>query len=118
MIFCSPDPDNIYRILFTISGNYQITKKVAGTYLEFPIQDWTHTSWWTDGYDINNTIKIIKTGEDTFDIYCNNNIIYTLNDSSFDSGVAGFYAWISSNEDFPNIDLDVRFKMIQPINIP
>jgi hypothetical protein len=116
IVFCSADPNNYYRILAVTSGYYQITKKVAGTYSL--LVDWTHTSWWIDGHNVNNTIKVTKSGADSFDFYVNNNLVTTVTDTTFDDGAAGFYAWASVSENFPATPLDVRFQMMQPVPIP
>ena len=118
-IFCTQDTNNFYRILITATGYYLISKKVSGSYSHYLGGVWTTSGFWPSsgnlvtGLGNTNSIKVISTGGGNFDVYFNNVLETSFNDSTFAGGRNGYYTFIGSvnDEGFPT-PMDVRVKLI------
>ena len=124
VIFCYQSDSSMYRVWIDTDGWYRISSRDSlGDDAE--IVGWTQdTTNINTGYGITNTIEISYIDPD-----------YTLtingaNITSFDKaaggyldltgGKSGFYASIgdATDEDFPNVPVDIRYKMTAPITVP
>jgi hypothetical protein len=119
-IFCREDWDNFYRVLISVEGWYKISKKVDGTYST--IIDWTATGNILQGLGQVNVIRITQSGS-SYSVYINDLVtaVTVFGDTDLDNGgESGFCAVVlaEDDEDFPDVPVDVRFKMISPVAVP
>jgi len=118
IVFCYQDTNNFYSILIDTRGNYLIREKVAGTYNT--IIPKTTSGSLNIGYDITNEISVVQQSLHTFTVYFNGIQAISFSDSHFTGGRAGFYAIVHDQTDeyFPGLPVDIRFKMNAPIIYP
>jgi len=124
IVFCYLDANNYYRFLISTYGYYEIFRNVSGVYswYNFNTNSWqgnnsfayplsTHLN---DEYGDINKIKVIATGSGNFDLYFNGIKDDSFTGTNFTSGKTGFASFLgtSSEENFPNSPVDIRFKEI------
>jgi len=117
-LFCIKDTDNYYRLLIADNHYYKVEKILNGGY--YNILNYRTTSALKTDNISEDVVKVIKSGEDQFDIYFNNTFVTYFNDTSFEGGAYGFVAGIAKNEfeDFPNGYHESFYKYLYPKNIP
>ncbi len=118
IVFCYQDTNNFYNLLVDTRGHFLIREKVAGTYST--IIPWTTSGSLNTGYDITNEISVVQQSLHTFTVYFNGIQGISFSDSHFTGGSAGFYATVHDQTDeyFPGLPVDIRFKMSAPILYP
>lgn len=115
IVYRASDTDNCYMVNIDTMGNYSVKRKSGGIIYE--ITPWTASDNLRSGYDTQNTITVTSLTEtpSRFTIAINGVIEQTMYDANYDSaspGVNGFFVFVAgeSNEAFPGIPVDVRFK--------
>ena len=118
VVFCYQNADNFYAVLIVNNQKYIILKKIIGFY--FVIREWTYCADLNPGYNALNTINIdFNHIAHTIDVSFNGQpSLPQVTDFSFTEGKVGFYAGIHSEESFPGIPVDLRFRMNQPEALP
>jgi hypothetical protein len=118
IIFCYQDNSNFYRLMITVGGYYAVTKRVGGT--TTPIIDWIPSGLLHPGFGVENGVSVVQTSPFNFTVYFNGTQATTFFDPNFSGGRAGFYAYVSdqTRENFPDVPVDIRFKMSSPIIAP
>jgi len=120
IIFCVQDSNNYYKLLITINQRYRISELVNNS--SSTIRPWSDSSDLVAGYGEINKIRIEYEGANTFSIYFNDAPLISdqFVDPTFSGGYAGYYASVSGseNEQLPQVPVDVRFRLLQPIVDP
>ena len=119
VVFCVQDTGNFYMLWITVNQRYAIVRSVNGNlnYEKF----WSYSSDLVAGYDAINNVKIEYDDlANEFSIYFNGVPSGSFVDSSFSGGYSGYCVRVSSNEYeiLPQIPVDVRFRLIDPIVDP
>lgn len=123
IVFCLQDSENFYALFIDTTGYYLVYKRVDGTWVG-PIIDWSFTSQLKTGYEQENYIRVVHDdGQDKFEFTFSLDPgaeTFSFTDSSFSGGYSGYICWVSDDgcEKFPKKAVDVRFKMIYPVNDP
>jgi hypothetical protein len=114
MLFCYDSTDTYYRMLITTDGAYNIAKRVAGMWAENPITPWTPSEAIVTGEGEMNTLKVVKSGN-SFTASINGQQVATFADSDVIGTKIGAFAGVGKvdEESFPNIPVDVRFRVLQ-----
>jgi len=118
MIFDYIDEDNFGRVLITRSGAYQVARKENGTFTypqNFASSNAVRTSSGAENVirvtDVSSTDEITVTinGTEVF-----NDVYGTLLGGTRVGGIAG----VSDQEQFPEVPVDVRYKLNEPVTYP
>lgn len=118
IVFCYQDDNNYCLLLITTEQKYVVWEVVGGT--------WTAKHSWDDSVYLNtgmgavNDIGVTQNPIGTFTVTFNTHDVTFFSGSSFTDGKAGPCVGIGSysNEHFPDIAEDVRFKMTAPVVYP
>jgi hypothetical protein len=118
IIYCYQDENNYYRLLITTDGHYAVAKMVGGTYTA--LVSWASSASLNTGMGVTNDIGVTQNPLHTFTVTFNTQTITSFADASFTGGLAGPCIGIgsSSNESFPSVPEDARFKMTAPVVYP
>lgn len=112
--------DDYYQVAITTKGKYQISKSVGGN--RSAIVDWNSSGLLKTGDDKENEIEVQwDSTNDIYAVYFNNNLEVTFdgNGKAFALGRSGFYVHVSATEEnFPCVPVDVRFKQNRPVAVP
>ena len=112
LIFASENYDNKYYILIDVNCKYLIVKENDPNQNRTIIKDWTLFERLNSGYDVINTIKVIKDST-IFTVFLNDIQVYQFEDDTIDGDRLGYRVSISNDELFPNVPVDVRFRQKQ-----
>ncbi len=115
-LFCYVDRNNNYGLFVTANGGYRITKNVEGTVSA--IVDWTGSAYLNTEPGETNKIAISQPSPGVLSFQFNDQPAITCSDSAFTAGGLCFYGAVSTNEDFPSVPLDIRFKLVSPEEYP
>ena len=117
-LFCRQDSNNFYYVLISVNGGYYIGKRVGGSWSM--IVDWSHPGYLNQGFGRSNTIRVTKTGDNSFSLSINGHQVRVFSDTSFDGGQYGFYASVgdAGAENFPATSMDVKFRLTYPEAVP
>lgn len=120
IIFCYQDSNNFYRVLIDAYGHYTVATKVAGTYTTLVPWGPPYGARLNSGNGVQNEISVTETSPHNFTVSFNGVQETQFSDANFTGGKAGFYAAVStsSNENFPGVSEDIRFKMLAPVVYP
>lgn len=117
--FCYNNGD-YYQVAITTEGDYQISKSVSGN--RSAIINWESSSNIITGFNKKNEIEVQwDSTNDIYAVFFNNNLEATFdgNDNVPSLGRSGFYVHVSATEEnFPCIPVDVRFKQNRPVAVP
>jgi hypothetical protein len=120
IVFCYQDENNFYRLLITTDGHYDVWEIEGGTWNEQV--PWTYTPYLNTGLGVENDIGITKDlpSPGDFTVTLNTYNVMFFTDSSLAEGDAGPCLWVGSysEENFPEIPEDARFKMDAPEQYP
>jgi hypothetical protein len=119
IIIVGSTADDLVRILLAWNGSYRIDQKYWGKYLS--LQDWSNTGAITQGLGSPNTVSVTTNDRHSYAVYINSTFVASFEwPFSVFPVWAGFYASIgsSSAESFPDVPVDLRFKMTSPISVP
>jgi hypothetical protein len=118
IIFCYQDTNNFYRLLIETHGYFILSRKVGGVYTT--IIPWTISANLDTGYGVENVVSVVQTSLYNFSIFFNGVQERTFTDYSFFGGRAGFYASVHDQTDeyFPGLPADIRFRLSMPISYP
>jgi len=112
MVFGVSDSNSrqLYYLYIDINGYYYVGK-LNGS-VNTKIIDWTLSSKLHTGYNVMNTLKVVKNGTN-FTIYFNDDSTpVTFSDSEISGNRVGFSASVGakSAESFPDTPVDIRFR--------
>jgi hypothetical protein len=118
IIFCYQDTNNFYRLLIETTGHYIVSAKVGGVYTT--LITWATSANLNHGYGVENVLSVVQTSPYVFSIRFNGVQAATFADYNFSGGRAGFYAFIHDQTDeyFPGLPVDIRFKLNSPVIYP
>jgi hypothetical protein len=118
--FCAVDSNNFYELLVAPNGQFLFQKYKAGAWST--ILGWKANAAIKTGLNQANVVDISQPSTGNFQFTFNGDMtkVETSSDSSFTSGMIYFYATVgsSSNETFPSIPEDLRFKLTKPVAYP
>lgn len=120
IVFCFKDSNNFYRLLINEAGYYSLYALVGGNSSAVIPWSTTPSANLTNGFGVDNVISVTQQSPGNFSLNFNGNQETLFSDSNFIGGTSGFAASIDvqSNENFPNIPVDVRFKFSLPVVYP
>ena len=115
LVFGASNTDNqkFYVLLISADGCYYIFKEDGKK--RTIIKDWTISERIKTGYNVTNTLKVVKNGTE-FTVFLNGGQVYQFKDSSIKGDRLGYWVTVGdqNEESFPNRPVDVRYR--QPIN--
>jgi hypothetical protein len=101
-------------------GQYSVYARING--IDTAIIPWSITASpnLNTGVGVENLISVQQVTSGDFVIYFNGIQETTFKDITFSGGTAGFAAYVSTQdeENFPNVAVDVRFKLTSPVAYP
>ncbi len=116
-VFCLQDERNFYAVLISANCDFAILKCSNGS-LGY-LSDWKKDFNLHAGLNVKNTIRVEKSVLfNDYNVFFNNNVTTTFNDSQLNSGYCGFIVGLSTDEQFPSTPADIRFKLLYPPLFP
>jgi len=111
MVFGASDTDNVsyYAVGIGTPGSYFIMKLSNDKYTM--IKAWSGSEKVKPGYNVLNTLRVIKYGT-TFIVFINDNPVYEFTDDEITGNRVGYWVGIGGGEEeeFPIEPVDVRFR--------
>ena len=119
IVYRASDADNCCIVAIDTMGKYSVKRKIES--LLYDIIPWTVSENLISGYDTENKITVASLTDDPsyFTISINGVVEETIEDTSYHTsspGRNGFFVYVAgeSNEAFPGVPVDVRFKLATP----